>query len=256
MSGQTSGEQWDNYVANYENGKPGSTTLRMNLIERSPIEELKYVLVTGITFETDREDGFPGNDVFPILHKISDELLDLIGKETKTILVGSFMHNKERLEYFYVADQEGLKNIIEKYYEENYPDYEFYLNIKEDENWEYYTEFLYPNEETLNYMADQSVISNLYNAGDPLTKERRVNHWIYFSSKSDLKNCKKELENKEFTIQHSGINEQTNLPFELQFSRTDKVDINSIFPITSYLRKIAKEYNGEYDGWETSVETE
>lgn len=166
------------------------------------------------------------------------------------------MHDKERLEYFYIADKKGLKEKIEKYYEENYSDYKFYLNITEDQNWEYYIEFLYPNQETLNYMADQSVIRNLYNAGDPLTKERRVNHWIYFSTESDMKKCKKELENKDFVIQYSGVNQQTDLPYELHFSRSDKVDINSIFPITTDLRNIAKEYKGEYDGWETTVETE
>ncbi|TDN79070.1 uncharacterized protein (TIGR01619 family) [Salegentibacter sp. 24] len=256
MKSQNSAEQWDNYVAKYENGKPGSTTLRMDLIEKSPLKELPYLVVTGITFETNREDGFPGNDIFPIIHKISDELLELISRETETILVGSFMHDQERLEYFYVANKEGLQEKIEKYYQENYSGYEFYLNIKEDQNWEYYTEFLYPNQETLNYMADQSVIRNLYNAGDPLTKERSVNHWMYFSTESNMLKCKKELENKNFMIQNSGVNQQTNLPFELQFSRMDKVDINSIFPITSELRKIAKEYNGEYDGWDTSIEVE
>ena len=80
MNSQSTVEQWDSYMSNYENGKPGSTTLRMDLIEKSPIKELQYVLVTGITYETNREDGFPDSNIFPILHKIGDELLEIIGE--------------------------------------------------------------------------------------------------------------------------------------------------------------------------------
>jgi len=135
----------------------------------------------------------------------------------------------------------------------NYPDYKFYLNIKEDKNWSYYRDFLYPNEETLNYMGDQSVVMNLQEAGDPLTRERRVDHWLYFSTEADMKKCKEELIKEDYTIESSGINKDTTLPFELQIWRIDKVDINSIYPITSELRGLAKKYNGEHDGWETFV---
>lgn len=130
------------------------------------------------------------------------------------------------------------------------------MNIKEDENWNCYKEFLYPNEETLNYMADQSVLRNLQGAGDLLTKARRVDHWLYFSTKSDMNKCEKELKKENFSIQSSKENKEALLPFELNIWRVDKVDINSIYPITSQLRKIAEKYNGEYDGWETFVEKE
>lgn len=256
MNGQTTSEQWDTYIASYEDGNPGSTTLRMDLINNAPFEHLPYVLVTGITYETTRDDRFPESETFQILYKIGDELVELIAKETESVLVGSFMYNKERLEYFYIEKDKGLKDRIEKFYTENYPDYKFYLNIKEDKEWSYYREFLYPNEETLNYMADQSVLRNLQKEGDPLTKERRVDHWLYFSSESDMNKCKNVLKKRNYSIQSSGKNKETSLPFELQIWRIDNVDINSIYPITSELREVAKQYNGEYDGWETSVEKE
>lgn len=68
--------------------------------------------------------------------------------------------------------------------------------------------------------------------------------------------CEKEMLKMDFTVQYSGINKESTLPYELQVWRIDLVDINSIYPITSGLRKIAKENHGEYDGWETSVEKE
>lgn len=80
VKGQTSKEQWDSYIASYENGIPGSTTIRMDLINDSPIKNLEFVLVTGITFETSRDDGLPEGETFTLLHKIGDELDELISK--------------------------------------------------------------------------------------------------------------------------------------------------------------------------------
>ena len=105
-------------------------------------------------------------------------------------------------------------------------------------------------------MADQSVLRSLAGAGDKLTKSRKVNHWIYFSKEEEMNLCKNELINANFTIESAAKSKLSSLPFELQIWRIDHVNIDSIYPITSKLRIIAKKYGGEYDGWETSVETE
>jgi uncharacterized protein (TIGR01619 family) len=256
MTAQNSEEQWDTYIASYEDGKPGSTTLRMDLINSAPVDNFDYVLVTGLTYKTSNENGFPEGETFNILHNVGDELIELIRKETEMILVGSFMCNKERLEYFYIKDPKNIVAKIEEFYKTKYSEYEFYLNVKEDKEWKYYRDFLYPNEESKNYMADQSVLRNLEEAGDNLTKARRIDHWLYFSNETEMNKCKEQLVKLKFNIQSAGINKETNLPFELQIWRINHVNIDSIYPITSHLKKTAKKYNGDYDGWETSVEKE
>lgn len=256
MNAQNSEERWDTYMATYEDGKSGSTTLRMDLIDYTPIESYDNVLVTGLTYETSKENGFPENETFSLLHKVADELIEIVEGETEFILVGSFMYNNERLEYFYIKEPKNIISKIEKFYKDNYPNYKFYLNVKEDKEWTYYRDFLYPNEETKNYMADQSVLRNLEEAGDKLTKARRVDHWLYFSKELDMNICKEELIKSQFKVQNAAINNETTLPYELQVWRIDNVDIDSIYPITSNLRIVAQKYGGEYDGWETSVERE
>ena len=250
---QENTEVWDTYIARYEDGKPGSVALRMDLISSSPIPGLSSVLVTGLKYETSRADGFPESETFQVLYKVGDELLEIIKKEFGGVLVGSFTYNKERLEYFYVKSTKGLEQRLEKYYRENYPNYKPYINVKEDQNWQYYREFLYPNEETLNYMGDQSVIRQLMQAGDDLTKERRVDHWLYFASERDLDDFVSTIKDKGFNIESKSINQETSLHHQLQIWRTDRVDIDTIYPITSELRKLASNYNGLYDGWETFI---
>ncbi|CAM1341935.1 DUF695 domain-containing protein [Tenacibaculum amylolyticum] len=253
---QNLNESWDTYIASYENDKPGSTTLRMDLYDLAPIKSFNYVLVTGITYKTSRNDGFPEKETLKLLYKAADAVTEIIKKETESISVGSFTHDKERLEYFYIKTPKNVASKIEQFYKDNYPKYKFYLNIKEDKKWKYYLDFLYPNEEIKNYMADLSVLRNLQEAGDNLTKARRVDHWLYFSDKSKLKECKEELIKSNFTIQDTTIDNKRNLTYGLQVWRIDNVDINSIYPITKGLRTLAKKYSGEYDGWETSVEKE
>ncbi|GAA3594636.1 DUF695 domain-containing protein [Flavivirga amylovorans] len=250
-------EHWESYIASYEGGKPGSTTVRMDLVNSVPLSGFNYVLVTGITYESKREDGFPkGDETFNLLHKIGNQLETVLNKSVENILVGSFMHNFERLEYFYLKSDKGIKEKIEQFYKTNYPNKKRYLNIKEDKNWEYYTQFLYPNEETINYMEDQKVLEALKNAGDNLTKARRIDHWTYFSDEASLELFKNEVVRQGFKIESSGKIEDENMPYRLRFHRVDNVDIDSIYPVTASLRKMAIKYKGDYDGWETSVETD
>jgi uncharacterized protein (TIGR01619 family) len=256
INAQNTEERWDTYMATYEDGKSGSTTLRMDLIDDAPIESFDYVLVTGLTYETSKENGFPENETFSLLHKVADDLIEIVEGETEFFLVGSFMYNYERLEYFYIKEPKNIVSKIEKFYKDNYPNYNYYLNVKEDNEWTYYRDFLYPNEEIKNYMADQSVLRHLEEAGDKLTKARRVDHWLYFSNELEMNKCQEELINLNFKVEFAGINKETDPPFELQVWRIDNVDIDSIYPITTNLRTIAQKFNGEYDGWETSIEKE
>ncbi len=71
-----------------------------------------------------------------------------------------------------------------------------------------------------------------------------------------MKLFKDEIKKQGFNIEFSGKIEQKTMSFQIQFYRIDNVDIDSIYPITSSLRIMAIKYNGDYDGWETSVETD
>ena len=256
VTSQSISESWESYIATYDENKPGSTTVRMDLLDRTPIPNFNYVLVTGLTYESEREDGFPQGDTFELLHKVGDELIEILKTNGDNLLVGSFMYNFQRLEYFYLKSDNDIEKQLEEFYKSKYPNNKYYINLKEDKNWSYYRDFLYPNDDTLNYISDQKVVDQLIKSGDNLEKERRIDHWIYFSNKKNMELFKTEVTKSNFKIEFSGINDQTDLPFEIRIWRVDKVDIESIHPITNNLRKLAIKYNGDYDGWETSVESE
>lgn len=253
MNAQYTNEHWDNYIASYEDNHPGSTTLRMDLINHAPISGFNHILITGLSYETNRTDGFPENETFQILHQVSDELVKLIQEKTEAIYTGSFMYQKERLEYFYIKESSTLPEILDTFYKTNYPNFQYYINIKEDKEWEAYLKFLYPNQATLNFMSDEAVIHNLEIAGDKLTKARRVDYWLSFPTKNEMNTCKEELITLGFKVQSEEKSKKENLPYSLQVWRINHVDINTIHPITIQLNELANKYNGDYDGWETII---
>ena len=101
------------------------------------------------------------------------------------------------------------------------------------------------------------MVENLESNGDPLTKRREVHHWIYFKAKADRLDFLSKIKDEGFQIiNQDTITEKTDFPYSLQIARVDNVDIDSVNDYTLNLWELANECNGDYDGWETSVETE
>ncbi len=253
LMAQNEKESWDSYLASYENKKPGSTVVRMDLINNVPIKEYKFILISGVTYKSDDTDGFPDNKTLEIIQQIGDELGKYIHSKFNGIYVGSFMHNFERLEYFYLKDNTNVKEIVTSFYDTKYPQFKSYVNIKDDSQWTYYKDFLYPNEDIQNYMGDQKVVDNLTKNGDDLTKSRRVDHWVYIDSKQNAETFKIEVEKLGYKIEEIKKDKENRNSYKVNFWKDEFVDLGSINQITSNLRVICKKYNGVYDGWETFV---
>ncbi|MCU0468300.1 MAG: DUF695 domain-containing protein [Arcicella sp.] len=252
LSAQTTNEIWDNYMATFEN-KPGSIVVRMDLINLAPLKEYKFILITGITYESKSPDGLPDKETLSAIQKVGDELQQTIAISLKEVYVGSFTYNNERLEYFYLQDTVGAREILKSFYKSKYDKLKTYINIRNDSDWKAYKEFLYPNEETLNYMADSKVVFSLIESGDKLTKARKVDHFSYFKSKKDAEQFKDNIQKVGYRIEKIDKNSDSAYPYSVLFWKEQNVDLNSISQITTVLREISKRCNGEYDGWETMV---
>jgi hypothetical protein len=245
-------ENWDVYMAQYEKGV-GSTIINMSLKNSAPIKEFPYMLKTGVKLINCSVEGLPAKEEFDVLYAISDKVKSVIDSNLKNKAVGTFSYQCERIDYYYVSDTNRIRKLLESAYQKNFPDYKYSITFRKDSSWEAYLEFLYPNEETYEYMTNDKVILNLIKEGDDLSKPRQVDHWLYFKSEADRDNFipfavleKYKVESKEFL-------KDSKLKYKLQISRMDKVDVGSISKITLELRKKAKQLNGVYDGWETFV---
>ena len=245
-------ENWDVYMAQYDD-KPGSTVLNMSLKTKAPFRDLPFVCITGVKFSDCTSDGLPTPTAFPELYKIGDTIKSNINRLVKNMLVGSFTHQCERLDYFYVADTTGLRQMLLDIYAKQFPSFIPYFNIKDDANWQAYFKFLYPGEEAFEFMQNQKVVMQVYNAGDNLTKERQVDHWLYFKTENDRDDFITYARSQHYKIESKERIEGSLNKFKLQISRVDNIQLANISKITLELRRQAVKRNGDYDGWETFV---
>lgn len=245
-------ENWDVYMASYEKG-PGSTVVNMGVRKSAPDPKLGFVVITGVTFGDCTPDGFPAEAQFNALYAISDSIKAALGRRGNFNNVGTFTYQCERLDYYYVPDTSLLRSTLTAMYRKYFPNYVPYINMREDRSWKTYLEFIYPNEETMEYMQDQKVVMKLEDAGDKLVKPRKVDHWAYFATDKDRQCFLDATRDMKFTVEDVAREKTGELPYKLHLSRVDKVDLASITAITLALRRKAKACNGEYDGWETEV---
>ncbi|OJJ22173.1 hypothetical protein BKI52_09040 [marine bacterium AO1-C] len=244
---------WDTYIASYEDGKPGITTLRMDLIEYAPVEEYPHLLVIGFAFEGQEGSGFPKEEDRDKIYEIDDAIIDFVSSNTDGLHAGSFTYDGKRLSYFYLTEVQDIESQVESFSNTQLPDTELFVDIEEDKAWESYLNFLYPSDEIRNYMSDRDVVMQLEKHGDNLESPRRVDHWVYFKNMDDLGRFSAEVAKLGF--QTEGINE-TNTgehPYQLGVWREDAVELDSIYGVTSELRELAQQFNGAYDGWETGI---
>jgi hypothetical protein len=245
-------EEWDVYLAKYEKG-PSSTMLNMALKRIAPVKTLPFIIVTGVKFNDCTADGFPTEKEFLSLYKVSDSVKTIMDGATKNKLAGTFTYQCERLDYYYVADTTGIREKLRKLYDAQFKSYVPYTNIKADKDWQFYLDFIYPNEETREIIGNQKMVTKLQEAGDKLDKPRQVDHWIYFPSEKDRNCFVPYLIQHNFKIETGEKTADTKQRIKLHILRTDKVDLPSINKLTLELRKEAKKCNGDYDGWETVV---
>ena len=246
MNSQSSNENWFVYMANYENGIPGSVRLRMDLIDNCPAEGYETLLIINIPYETERDDLFPSQGAHNNLYLLEESISSFLSIEYKAIFSGTFTHNKLFTLYFYLKDTTNVLKNVRDIAISNYNNIDLTARTEEDITWSVYKDILYPTEEILDYMTTMHIINNMFEMGDQIVVERNVEHWLYFDNEKDLLKCKEELESIGFFCINLVNNPETNFDFGLKASHNSSIETDTIIKFNMQLRQIARKHNGEY----------
>jgi len=245
-------EEWNFYLTNIED-RSASIYINLGLYNFIPIKDKTELCWISIKLKNPNENGLTTNEESEILFKIEDVIVDKLNLKN-IIYIGRVTNNGFRDFYFYSKNFELFKNDYKEIINQ-FPDYNIELNSQDDKNWNGYLD-IYPNGMDLQSMGNRDVLENLEKNGDKLTKAREVFHWIYFDNDSDRQKYIDIVKKENFEIVETNFDKKSNMPYGLQIKRTDKVGYSDIDEYTLLLWKLANENKGEYDGWETSVETE
>ncbi len=248
-------EDWDFYFSNVDD-IIGSFYVDLGLVKVAPLIDNPNLVWVSVNMNNPREDGLSSNEEFDTLSVIEDRLQQFVLSKHNSTYVGRLTTDGRRDFYFYMGDT----MLYDKTISESmiaFPAYTFGFGIKEDSQWEQYLNFIYPNPKQFQSIQNRRVVDNLEKNGDSLVKARPVDHWIYFKTDGDRTDFLKKIEPLKFDI--VSRDEKTSFgafPYKLHISRVDNVDLDSVDDYVLDLWEFANECNGDYDGWETSVEKE
>ena len=127
------------------------------------------------------------------------------------------------------------------------------VEIKRDKSWDYYHNYLYPQDYSAEFLVDQDYLHDLVLQGDDLKGLRKVNHWLYFKDVEKRNRLGKTLKKLEFSLDSIAYKKDNSLPYQLTVSRQDSIDPFSIYKLTTMLRSLSASAKGQYDGWSTEV---
>lgn len=248
-------QDWDFYFS-YVEDIIGSFYIDLGLLTIAPVSGKSHRLWVSVKMNAAREDGLSSEEEFDSLQSLGDRLSQAIVEKHDGLYAGRLTSNGHRDFYFYLGNPAFHDKTIEQAMSA-FPSYTFSYGIDEDSEWDGYLNFLYPPERDYEIIQNRRVIDQLEANGDSLTKARPVFHWIYFKSDRDRNLFLSKIEGFNYEIVVKGKeNSRAKYPYMLEISRKDKVDYDSAEKYLLQLWEFAKECNGEYDGWETSVETD
>jgi len=248
-------KDWVSYFSNV-NDELASIAIDLGITSIAPIAEHKVLLNFSLKMKIPREDGLSSSEEAPKLWDIEDDIINNFKElNIQFYYVGRLTTTGIRGLYFYIDNTilavEGINKTMQKF--ENY---EYFAEHSNDTNWNKYFDFLYPTPRQMQSVQNDKVLQQLEKGGDNLTKEREITHWIYFNSQTELNHFEEFTKEKLFnTINKCPTEKDTSeFSFVLVISRIDNVTYNEINSLTIELWEKANSLNGNYDGWETSIE--
>lgn len=213
-----------------------------------------WLLWVWVYFESPRPDGLSDSNEAPTLYKIEDALAPSLSRECQAILTGRITTEGRREFYFYAETKDGFGNAVREAMK-GFEGYEFDLGEQEDPQWDQFFDVLHPSEEDLQRIANMDLLDVLEKKGDVLTVAREVQHWMYFRTVSSRDLFRDAAAAVGYTIVSVSTTEG-NLPFGIVVARTQSIEKASIDSTVVELLHLSKQFEGEYDGWETPVVTQ
>jgi len=230
-----------------------STNLRMDLKKEAPINGYDFLFYVKIKYRVTKESDFPVGNKLKKLYRIKDSIYNKMQSVADSKYVGSFMYDGSRFEYYYVKDASDIENHIDKLFRNTFRGEKYEVYVKSDPAWELYLDFLYPNDEILNFMSNRDTVIQLKNAGDDVLTVRKIDHYAQFTSVNDMNLFEEAIKKLAYTVSSKKPIKSDAYSHEIRFYRDNSVTLENTLKFTTELINLTKEFNGNYDGWETFV---
>lgn len=240
-----------NFYLTQTHPEPGIVFLDLGLKAEVPLDGFDYVVVLEVELTRLRDNGMPEPSELERLNELEDYMMESLPAETAVFIARKTLAGRRDF-YFYSSNATLAEQLISQAMA-GFPEYQFELRSSADPMWTTYEE-LYPNAREVQTINNHEVISALKSSGDALLPPRKITHWMYFRTDNDRARFCQALAATGFRLSHETETiPGREFPYGQVVEHQGSVDVESIDEAVLQLYDLTREYDGDYDGWETVV---
>jgi len=244
-------EYWELYMKQID-GKVAAVLFNAGISHELPSEDKFYVGFIKLKMNHPDGRGLISSDEETQLSFIEDKIeMESLRYRIGTY-VGKIVSNGEVTFIYYLKHDFEWPDVVSAAMKE-FSDYSYEYGSKMDTEWEIYHKLLFPSAIEWQIIQNHKVCDQMKVQGDSLHLPRAIEHKAYFETAEERDDFIRSIEAESFRVKELIAPGEKTPMYGISFYRQDKPFYYDIDALTLRLIDISSQYNGAYDGWETSV---
>lgn len=229
------------YELSDEENIPYRCDVEMELIDEAPQIERPWLLWLFVKSENPFDESFTG---------FTDDLKHTLHEAMGALFAGSVTKEGWIELYFYASEAKRFENISSEVMA-RHGGFAYERGVSKDTKWEMYLERLYPDAYALLRIQNRHTIEALADAGDDLSIEREVEHYLFFQTRSSMERAVASLSAHGFALKEEVNDDESDHAYGAVVVKTESVLPDQVEETTALLFDAALEQHGYYEGWST-----
>jgi regulator of RNase E activity RraB len=246
-------EDWNLFERN-EGNEPMMIFMNTGLKETAPLAGFsRLIAVIFNMYSLWDAAGNSSKGAQDLFYSLEDKLMRRMQDSKLAVYVGRIsVQNKMEL-IFYADESEDWEPKLSEIMID-FPSFRYYTSVKEDADWSFYREEMYPRPLEEQWMRNAKISYALNQHGDRADIVRVVEHWLHFTSKNGMDEVKGKARELGYDVVNAEKDTSKKMyPYVLQLSKRHALDLPTINEVTKELFILTDKAGGVYDGWGTKL---
>lgn len=241
-------QNWNSYSM-WDDDKLAVVTLDLGWQGETPVKEIPHLGIVALKLQEYTENGCLSSEERVSITPVEDKIIEHISNSQICEHIAFFTYNGERRLIFYLSNPSIFEDTVDSIMQ--HINYAYYVQIEENEDWEYYNDFLYPDPYSLQDIHTRTIIDQLEKSGDNFSIPREIDYFAVFENKTDASTFAALVEKEAFHKISIDKNEEGNR-YTVEFKKDRIIDFNllqeDIYQAINIIEEMEVE-NGAFGGW-------
>jgi len=244
-------EVWESYMKPVD-GRPAAVAFNAEAADALPDDTLGFLGFLKLRLQRPSAEGFVADAEADAVKEIEDRLemealRYRVGKYIGRIVSGGEVHFIYYLKFDFEWPDVATAAMAA------FPEFTYEYGSRSDPEWEVYRKLLFPTDREWQMIQNHHACDRLKAAGDNLRIRRAIEHRAYFTAREGREQFVERISKEGFKVQTASPPSASSPLYGVQFYRIDVPYYYDIDTVTLQIITWAEAYEGQYDGWETSL---